>query len=235
MMAHLGRGLDVSKLGLSRGPQPVTVVMSRHGGVVVAGGDDSRNRESSSLANRGIDHVNLKAFHGSDAKWERLVQCVSSRYAEYGVNIVQEAPARGDYVLAMVGGPPSQLNLGKRVGGLAPHHGGVISDAVVFVFQTSKTTVSEMCQTTAHEIGHALGLDHSRLCSDVMSYESCGTKSFRDVAEVCGEWEDRVCDNGHTHQNSDEHLAAVVGRRNPGPPERNERTRPHRPIAIARR
>ena len=236
MMMHLGEGIDVSKLGLTAEPEPVTVVMQRHGGTIVAGEDDSRLSRSSSLANRGIDRVDLGGFRGSDKQWVQLMQCVRQRYAKYNVDIVDAPPAKGEYVLAMVGDKPHKLDLPETVGGLAPHNGTVISDAVVFVFQPRGARVDDLCQTTAHEIGHALGLDHTRLCSDVMSYESCGDKRFRDSHARCGEWEDRDCDDGSSHQSSDEVLARAVGYREGH--EHDHEPEPARrrwPIAIARR
>ncbi len=219
MMVHLGHRLDLNlelnlgKFGVRDRAEPVTVVMSRDGGHVLAGPDDARKRSSSSLANRGLPSVDLQGFRGSDKQWNRLLQCVRDRYADFNVTIVDEAPARGDYVLAMIGGPPSQLELERTVGGLAPHNGDVIPDAVFFVFQTRSTKIRDLCQTTAHEIGHTLGLDHTRLCSDIMSYERCGPKRFRDEHARCGEWDDRDCDLGHSHQNSEQALARAVGYR----------------------
>jgi len=213
IMAYGAATLTSHKLAMSSGPEPVTVFLSRDGGRITGGIDDARRRESSSLANQGLGSVDLAAFSGSDKAWDALVACVEQRYDGYDVTFVTEAPARGEYVLAMIGGPPSQLRLADNVGGLAPHNGSVISDAVVFVFQTPASSVSDLCQTTAHEVGHAVGLDHTRLCSDVMSYESCGPKRFRDAYARCGEWDARDCDLGGAHQNSDAILASAVGRR----------------------
>lgn len=235
MMLHLGHGIDVSKLGLHADPEPVTVVMQRHGGTIVAGEDDSRLARSSSLANRGIGSVDLTGFRGNDKQWVQLMQCVRDRYAAYNVDIVDAPPAKGDYVVAMIGDQSSKLDLPKTVGGLAPHNGSVISDAVVFVFQPRGAKVDDLCQTTAHEIGHALGLDHTRLCSDVMSYESCGAKRFRDESARCGEWEDRDCDDGASHQSSDAVLARAVGYREGHEPTPEPEPRRRWPIAIAQR
>lgn len=236
MMFHLEHGIDVSKLGLTAEPEPVTVVMQRHGGSLTAGEDDSRLGRSSSLANRGINTVDLAGFRGTDRQWVQLMQCVRERYARYNVDIVDAPPAKGEYILAMVGDKPSKLDLPKTVGGLAPHNGSVISDAVVFVFQTRGAKVDDLCQTTAHEIGHALGLDHTRLCTDVMSYESCGAKRFRHEHARCGEWEDRDCDDGASHQSSDAVLGRAVGYRDghePAGHDHEPEPRRRWPIAIA--
>ena len=222
MVVHAEQPLELGPLGqfgqlaqLTKRAQAkrVRVVLSREGGPMYAGGDDARARMSSSLGNQGIGRVDLQAFDGDDLAWSELLTCVQSRYSAYDVTIVDSAPARGDFILAAIGGPPSQLGLPSTVGGLAPHNGSVIPGAVVFAFQTPSTTADELCQTTAHEIGHALGLDHTRLCSDVMSYEYCGSKHFQDEAARCGEWEARDCDSGESHQSSHEILTRNVGRR----------------------
>jgi len=130
----------------------------------------------------------------------------------FAVAAVDVPPARGDYILAMVGGSSFEFGFDDTVHGIAPWNGKVLDNAVVFVFDSPDTSIQRICETAAHEVGHALGLDHSHNCSDVMSYESCGPRSFVDEAALCGEWEHRMCASGRLTQNSSAELSRRVGR-----------------------
>jgi hypothetical protein len=197
--------------GLAR-HNAVRVVLHREGGLVVPGNDDPRRFRSGVLERSGLDWLEVPAFAGDDAEWAELVGCVEEKYAGLAVDVLETPPSRGDYIVAMIGGSPDAFGFDEHVGGIAPWNGRVIDDAVVFAFQTPDTSTQELCEKTAHEIGHALGLDHTRDCSDLMSYESCGAKQFREEPAPCGEWDDRECGSGRSTQSSAEELARRVGR-----------------------
>jgi len=212
-----GRGTKALE---ARMPGQVTSVFLNGGGGRIDGGyESSRNNRSEIVWSQGLERINVPAWSRGHSQWNDLMSCVQSRFEDYGVEIVDERPA-GDYVMAMIGGTPGMLDLGSSVGGIAPYNGRVIDDAIVFVFERSLGHAQSRCEATAHEIGHALGLDHSILCKDVMSYGSCGPKSFLDEAAACGEWSGRTCSNGHSTQNSHAALASNVGLRqaDPTPP-----------------
>ena len=214
------------EIAIQTPPGPITIVLHRQGGHVVAGPDDPTRFRSGVLLRQGMSSVDLPAFRGSDAKWRRFVTCVQDEFADFAVDVVDAPPATGRYALALVGGDPELFGFGPTVGGIAPHEGEVIDDGVLFVFQPERGTERSLCEIAAHEIGHVLGLDHSRLCSDLMSYEACGPKAFREEAAPCGEWEDRACDDGSHTQTSHARLTALVGpRRQPLPPRKDDRPR----------
>lgn len=214
------RGWSLPGLG-DDGPKSVTVVLSRHGGTVYAAPDDVPGMHLSGiLARQGVASAEIPPFRGTDAQWNRLVQCVHDRFEGFDVTIVDEPPIDGEYTLAHIGGTPDLLGYSDTVGGIAPHADRVLEGSVVFVFQPKGIPARALCETTAHEIGHTLGLDHTRDCSDIMSYETCGNKEFVAAPSRCGEWEDRACESGEPTQSSAERLAAAVGRRGvrPRPP-----------------
>ncbi len=217
-----------------RRPRAVTVYLHRDGGRVYAGDDDPSGHRSGVVRRSGETRVDVPAYRGTDVSWERFTGCVANHFSDFDVTVVDERP-RGDYIEVMVGGSPSLLGLEKTVGGVAPHSGDVLSSAMVFVFQTPHRSTRALCDTTAHEIGHALGLDHSRRCDDVMSYESCGSKAFRNTAAHCGEWGNRACASGSGAQNTWATLARSVGRReSPRPEPTAPRTAAPRPrLAVA--
>lgn len=198
-------------------PREVTVVLNREGRRLYAGPDHARLGTSSVLLRNQVPALDLPGYRVSDRNWNRLGKCIESRFEGYRVNVVEDAPARGDYINVNFGGSPTMLNYQETTRGLAPYTGRLIPNAEVFVFTHGKPGLNELCETAAHEVGHALGLDHSRLCSDLMSYGDCGKKTFRDHEAACGEYEDRECQNGHDHQNSATRLERTVGRRSQSP------------------
>ncbi|MEZ4367369.1 MAG: hypothetical protein R2939_13990 [Kofleriaceae bacterium] len=193
-------------------PTPITVYLRRGGATLTHGWDDSAAGRSE-LVPPG-ETVRVPAFAGGDRAWQRLVGCVADAYGDFAVDVVDERPASGSYILAVVGGTASLLGHGDEVSGVAPWNGEVLRDAVVYVFADELDGDDEqLCVTATHEIGHALGLDHAVRCDDPMSYLwGCGEKRFRDVDAPCGEEEARPCEDGGT-QNSYRHLAAAVGLR----------------------
>ena len=162
----------------------------------------------------------IPRFGGGDRAWSAIVGCVQRQYAPFAVDITDRKPAKGVFITAVVGGLASQRGLDdETTNGVGPYDGSVIRDGVVHVFSqvgTGEGDIENLCAVTAHEVGHALGLDHEVLCGDIMSYylDQCGARRFMDRDAPCGEDEERACGADGATQNSYRRLAALVGLRN---------------------
>jgi hypothetical protein len=159
----------------------------------------------------------LPGWKGTDQAWNQVVKCVANLFAPFNVTVTDRPPPQGeDYVLAVVGGRPTDLGITDgHVGGLAPFNGAVIAKPVVFAFSAQLgNAVTQVCETIGMEVAHAYGLDHGYLCSDVMTYlRPCGPKKFVDKDIRCGEGKARDCEGGVPTQNSFRRLMQVLGPR----------------------
>lgn len=204
---------------LGREPQPSKTIYLERRAISLTPGIDDAAAGISSVVKRP---VTTRGFTGSDRRWDQIVKCVAGQLAPFDVAVTDEKPAGDDYILAVVGGSVRDLEIaGERVGGLSPFSGDPIPRAVVFAFAGQlRNDPRKICETVAHEVGHAYGLDHAYRCSDVMSYLYCGRKRLLDRDARCGEQARRPCRGGAKTQNSYRHLMRVLG------PQRTRSDRP---------
>lgn len=220
-------GIDGSSPLAEVSPRARPVIyLNREGGLLIGGAvDDSSRNVSSVVGNAGLESHQAPAFRGTAQRWDEIVQCTRQQFAAYDVDVVDQRPVEGDYVMVMVGGQPGELASGtgfrstrqSRVTGLAPLGHEPIQDAVVYVFaREMRERARDVCETIAHEAGHAFGLDHVLDCHDPMTHlQRCGQRSFQAEASQCGEQDPRACVDGELEQSSHEALLEVLGPRAP--------------------
>jgi hypothetical protein len=205
--------------GLSAKPPPRLIYLNREGALLrAAKHDDSKKNLSAVLHSGGLETFEVPAYAGSHTRWKAIKACVQEQFVDYNIKVVDRRPIDEDYIMVMMGGRPGELaklNHGKGLLlGLTPFSGQVMHDSIVLIFtgvighRTTRT-----CETVSHEVAHAFGVDHSRLCSDVMTYKrSCVKRqSFRDKDAKCGEYKERPCEDGSDTQNSHEILEKALG------------------------
>lgn len=205
--------------GLARAAVPPRALYLNRcvGGCTVRPGENSAADDRSSIID---DTYTLTEFAYSDTIWDAVVTCVREKWAPYDLEIVTEEPDDGTpYTEVMVAGDPSELGQSGNTLGIAPMSTSCTpnSDWIAFAFANAHGTdpVQLLCETTAHEAGHTLGLDHEYDCKDTMTYLSgCSAKWFLDIEARCGEFEQqgpRDCKCTGETQNTHRILIDVLG------------------------
>ena len=208
---------DVVKVVVPPRPAPPSriIYLEKAAITIAPGPDDASHRVSSVVASFHPDGpVQTAGWKGSASGWKKLVACVQKQFAPFAVTVTDQRPAGDDFLLVAVGGRGKDIGIGDaHATGMAPYSGAPIPKAVVFAFaKTTGHDVRATCETVAQEVGHAYGLDHEYLCSDVMSYlPACGERRFVDGDAACGEVTERPCTNGAATQNSHRQLLAILG------------------------
>ena len=203
---------------ITRDDSPPRVIYLNRETLTVRGGFDDAADNRTQLIESGKEST-ISGFSGNSRKWRQIVSCVRSKFEPFNVEITDERPTSGNYIMVHVGGTPSDLYGHKRpgMGGVAPFNGDVISGVIVFAFsKTLGNKLDSVCHTVAHEVGHVYGLDHTYRCGDVMTYlQGCGKKRFVDALVRCGESKRRDCDHGSPTQNSYDRMYKILGPREP--------------------
>ena len=187
---------------------------------VSPGGDNSLTNRSSIPDQAST----VQPFAYSDAVWAQVVSCVRATYAPFGVQIVTDRPAGGNYHMAIVAGVPQNVQMQQGVGGVSPFSCGYIHNAISFSFaNVYGGNVDDICWTVAQETAHSWGLDHKFDNRDPMTYLQSGPsrKVFQNMAGSCGEYQARQCQCGGSTMNSFTEILQTFGSSTPTPPTVN--------------
>ena len=193
-----------------------TLFFNRRGGTYTAGDDDSSSNVSSVPSRTS----SVGAYEKGDAAWQQFMTCIRDQFARFDVEVTDVDPAAAAHVECVVGGRPSDVQMGAGVGGVAPMNEdcSMVERAVVYVFSRVFSDPQTECEVAAQEVGHAIGMDHEYLCQDPMTYLSgCGDKTFQDRLVSCGEYSARRCQCGEK-QNSVQFMLERLGPSSGEPP-----------------
>lgn len=209
------------------GEGPRTIFLNRNGGTYHV--INAPTNAATQTANAGVISGDGRTREAvipplaADFPWPEISACVRKHYEPYDVRIVEERPAAGPYIEAVVGGRGTEIGWGAdSLFGIAAADNfcGVTEAGIAFSFSETHRGVpkrdEELCATIAHEIGHLLALEHETLATDLMSYvfvADTSSKSFVNASSPCGvepgQNEACACTNGAT--NSAARLLQYVG------------------------
>lgn len=194
---------------------PKIFYLNRMGGTYAPGTNDSRTNRSTIVSQTR----SVPAWNVSAAGWQSVMTCMTTMFSRWNVQITDVDPGNVPHWEMVVAGRPQDIGMQAGVGGVSPFNCGTIPNSIVFTFAVVYgTSYRDVCETTAQEIAHSFGLDHSRLCADPMTYlTGCGNKSFQNVAAPCGEYSNRACMCGGNTQNSVALLDQRLGLYEPPP------------------
>src|SRR5688572_23155421 len=88
-------------------PAANKLVVYMHGGggrLVAADRDDAPRFASNVVKFAGLAHADIPAFQGAHGEWQRIMACVRDYYAGLPIDLVDERPTGGDYLMLVVGG-----------------------------------------------------------------------------------------------------------------------------------
>ncbi len=149
-------------------PRRGTIYMNYTGGMLINGGENSAENQST-LAKTGATYP---VYGGGEAKAVAVAQAVQVDYESMAVRVVylERPPKRLPYVMIMMGGHYSDTSSGPA-GGVAP--GADCEDLglrnVCYAF-VNGAGVTAQSNTASQELGHTMGLGHTYGKDRVMAF-----------------------------------------------------------------
>jgi hypothetical protein len=192
----------------------------RHVAGIFPGNPRTSPPQSWLVGDYGFSSVTFDPFNRGDTAWGRVITALRELFSPFNAEVTDVRPASGDYIQCTITSSSGSV-LGCGCAGVAPMSGScaLLPSAICYVFTPGIGTERRVAEIAAQEIGHAIGLDHELLCTDPMSYLSCGaTRAFQDQFVACGESQARRCACGGGSQNSFMELVRKLGPNAPLPP-----------------
>lgn len=147
--------------------QPMTIYLAFDGPTITLGDIDDSHANVSYLERAAIAY----APYGDATLQAALVQAVLLDWSAYAVTITETRPAVGDYVMTVVS--PTNPYAGEAAG-IAPLDcdDTWTRNNVVFAFHGANDgyAINEQARTVGQEVAHSIGLEHTTVDEDIMSY-----------------------------------------------------------------
>jgi MYXO-CTERM domain-containing protein len=147
--------------------QPMTLFLNFDGPTIGYAETDDSHADLSYIDRAAVAYTP----YGDATARAAVVQAVQTDWADYAVSITEVRPAAGDYVMAVVS--PTNPYAGEAAG-IAPLDcmDSWTRNNVVFAFHGANDgyAINEQARTIGQEVAHSLGLEHTTVDEDIMSY-----------------------------------------------------------------
>jgi hypothetical protein len=201
-----------------------TVYLDRGGSMLrAADADDATRGHSELLKENGRGYVMVPQFPFGVAMWNDVLACTRSHFSGLPIVITDQRPEGGAFSTVVVAGSRTLYGDSEVFGRMNSQPGQANPYAVGFVYAHDMKRSAQnrphelirdnLCGAIAHEIGHALGLEHVAACTDIMrggdAPAACVPRQFSDRDLPCLRGQ---CATGKSTQNSYRDLQRILER-----------------------
>lgn len=185
------------------------VFLNFDGAPLTSGGNDATRNKTRLLtvSSHNYPAMSWGSFGGKDKGMADVLKEVKILYYKYGVEFVTKRPASGDYSMVMIGGTGQNCKGGGSAVGISPLDcKNNDKTDVLFVFGNRLSSAKQVAFVIAHELGHAVGLEHIDNNKGIMYPQLSGNTTGWASGNVSG---GSSC--GRTTQDADKILTENLG------------------------
>ena len=210
-------GMDYVVLPESKGDQLIddpipsgrqVVFLNFDGAALTSGGNDAKNNKTMLLtvASHNYPAMTWSSYGSKEKGMKDIIKEVKILYYKYGVDFVTTRPTSGDYSMVMIGGTGQNCKGGGAAIGISPLDcKNNNKNDVLFVFGERIKGAKKVAFVIAHELGHAVGLEHHDTPAGIMYPSLSGQTETWKSGNVSGS----TC--GRSVQDSDKVLTENLG------------------------
>ena len=184
------------------------VFLNFDGAALTSGGNDAKTDKTMLLtvSSHNYPAMTWTSYGGKEKGMKDIIKEVKILFYKYGVDFVTTRPTSGNYSMVMIGGSGQNCKGGGAAIGISPLDcKNSNKNDVLFVFGERITGAKKVAFVIAHELGHAVGLEHHDAPSGIMYPSLSGQTETWKTGNVSGS----TC--GRSTQDADKVLTENLG------------------------